>query len=64
MGLLDRILGRPHEPQEERAEVRRGDAAEALVGPPESVGEAGTREEQELAAEVRRDEEAVRHQGI
>jgi hypothetical protein len=64
MGLLDRVLGRPHDPQEERTKAREGEGAGPSVAPADDVAAAETAEEPDVAAKVRRDEEAARHQGI
>jgi len=58
MGVFDFLRGKPRDPQEERAEIRReaeGRGPEPDVTNPEEIDD---------AAELRRDEEVLRHGGI
>ena len=61
MRLLDWIRGRPRDTQADRMEARRGENAAAEAG---DVTAATTPEEVVTSAEVSRDQEAARHQGI
>ena len=62
MRVLEWIRGKPRDTQQDRVEARAGDGASTTE--PDNVAEATTPAEVETATEVRRDEEAIRHQGI
>jgi hypothetical protein len=62
MRLLEWIRGKPRDTQEDRVEARVGEGASTTQ--PDNVADATTPAEVETATQVRRDEEALRHQGI
>ncbi len=62
MSFLDRIRGKPRDTQEERVDAKPGETGMSAA---DDVSDANQSPEQvETSAETRRDEEAIRHQGI